>query len=187
MANPINPPHTNRKKRKKRKVFNRNQLESNIKREEVINKLRWYPQQRVHFFDSQNLLAFFPKTWFSKPKLLNLTSALWNLHLQNPPNRPHTSRKLTLEVRVQYIRNLPLSDGNLRNPMCEHRPHGQPGNQEVRRVEFTKAYRLGKKKHFPPKTNALTSLTLGITPQKNHAKALLQPKDKTSPNHPDFV
>ena len=48
MANPINPPHTNRKKRKKRKVFNRNQLESNIKREEVINKLRWYPQQRVH-------------------------------------------------------------------------------------------------------------------------------------------
>lgn len=48
MANPINPPHTNRKKRKKRKVFNRNQLESNIKREEVTNKLRWYPQQRVH-------------------------------------------------------------------------------------------------------------------------------------------
>ena len=97
--------------------------------------------------------TFFPKTWFSKPKLLNLNSALWNLHLQNPPNRPHTSRKLTLEMRVQYIRNLPLSDGNLRNPMCERRPHGQPGNQEARRVEFTKAYRfpLGEKETLPSK------------------------------------
>lgn len=129
--------------------------------------------------------TFFPKTWFSKPKLLNLTSA-FETFTSKTPQTVHIPPENS-PWRVENIRNLPLSDGNLRNPMCERRPHGQPGNQEVRRVEFTKAYRLGKKKHFPPKTNALTSLTLGITPQKNHAKALLQPKDKTSPNHPDFV
>ena len=106
------PPHTNRKKRKKRKVFNRNQLESNIKREEVINKLRWYPQQRVHTsihktcwqhplpphtkHPDTSLIqiacskTFFPKTWFSKPKLLNLTVPL----KPSPPKPPKPSTYL---------------------------------------------------------------------------------------------
>lgn len=149
------PPTQTGKNGKKRKVFNQNQLESNIKREEVINKLRWYLQQRVHFFDSQNLLAappsptyqtpktasliqiacsktFFPKTWFSKPKLLNLNSTLWNLHLQNPRNPVH---KPPENSPWRWGYNTSETDGNLRNPMCERRLHGQPGNQEARRVE----------------------------------------------------
>ena len=142
------PPTQTGKNGKKRKVFNQNQLESNIKREEVINKLRWHPQQRVHssirktcwqhpFPHIPNTQthpwskAPVPKPSSQKPGSLSLNS--WTSTVPFETFTSKTPKPSTW--RVQYIRNLPLSDGNLRNLMCERRLHGQPGNQEARRVE----------------------------------------------------